>query len=115
MRPVTSDELGQRGPFLGTPIPTEILNPPRLPKHLENRNDLEMLGEAMKFTFADGTEVEVAAPALNDFLRHDLKWVEFVHGRAARKELAGLNLSANPAMAAAQNVKRCPSFSWQGC
>jgi len=37
----------------------------------------------MTITFADGTRIDVAASALDDFLRHDLKWVEFVHGRAS--------------------------------
>ena len=36
----------------------------------------------MTVTFADGTRIEVAATAYNDFVRHDLKWAEFVHGRA---------------------------------
>jgi hypothetical protein len=37
----------------------------------------------MTITFADGTRMEVAASAFDDFIRHDLKWVEFVHGRAS--------------------------------
>ncbi|HEU4413244.1 MAG TPA: hypothetical protein VFT65_00570, partial [Candidatus Angelobacter sp.] len=37
----------------------------------------------MTITFADGAQIEVAATALDDFLRHDLKWAEFVHGRAS--------------------------------
>jgi hypothetical protein len=41
----------------------------------------------MTITFADGTRIEVANSALDDFLRHDLKWVEFVHGRAKNKPL----------------------------
>lgn len=36
----------------------------------------------MVITFADGTRIEVAAAALDSFLRHDLKWAEFVHGSA---------------------------------
>lgn len=40
----------------------------------------------MTITFADGTRLEVAAAAFNDFIKHDLKWVEFVHGRAAVKK-----------------------------
>ena len=40
----------------------------------------------MTITFGDGTRIEVAATALNDFLRHDLKWVEFVHGRASTRQ-----------------------------
>jgi hypothetical protein len=42
----------------------------------------------MTITFADGTRIEVAATAYNDFVRHDLKWAEFVHGRATVKKLA---------------------------
>ena len=41
----------------------------------------------MTITFADGAQIEVAATALDDFLRHDLKWAEFVHGRASTSEL----------------------------
>jgi hypothetical protein len=36
----------------------------------------------MTIKFADGTHMEVAETAFNDFMAHDLKWVEFVHGRA---------------------------------
>jgi hypothetical protein len=42
----------------------------------------------MTVTFADGTRIEVAATAYNDFVRHDLKWAEFVHGRATVKKPA---------------------------
>lgn len=42
----------------------------------------------MTITFADGTRIEVAATAYNDFVRHDLKWAEFVHGRATVQKLA---------------------------
>ena len=41
----------------------------------------------MTVTFADGTRIEVAATAYNDFVRHDLKWAEFVHGSATVKKL----------------------------
>ena len=40
----------------------------------------------MTITFADGTRMEVAASAFDDFIRHDLKWVEFVHGRASTSQ-----------------------------
>jgi hypothetical protein len=40
----------------------------------------------MIITFADGTRMEVAASAFNDFIRHDLKWVEVVHGRASTSQ-----------------------------
>jgi hypothetical protein len=61
----------------------------------------------MTITFTDGTRIEVAASALDNFIRHDLKWVEFVHGRAVEKQL-----SAKPhpvAMNSHQTVHRCPS------
>ncbi|HZU30176.1 MAG TPA: hypothetical protein VFB79_03620 [Candidatus Angelobacter sp.] len=37
----------------------------------------------MTITFADGTHLEVAATAFDEFVKHDLKWAEFVHGRAS--------------------------------
>jgi len=40
----------------------------------------------MTITFADGTRMEVTASAFDDFIRHDLKWVEFVHGRASTSQ-----------------------------
>ena len=40
----------------------------------------------MTITFADGTRIEVTASAFDDFIRHDLKWVEFVHGRASSSQ-----------------------------
>ena len=40
----------------------------------------------MTITFADGTRMDVAAAAFDDFIRHDLKWVEVVHGRATVKK-----------------------------
>jgi hypothetical protein len=42
----------------------------------------------MEIRFADGTQIEVAASALDDFVRHDLKWAEYVHGTAAMKSPA---------------------------
>jgi hypothetical protein len=62
----------------------------------------------MTITFADGTRIDVAASAFDDFLKHDLKWVEFVHGRAAETQpyQNAPHLPANPAK---QNVHRCPS------
>jgi hypothetical protein len=41
----------------------------------------------MTVQFADGTRIEIAATAYEDFVRHDLKWAEFVHGRASVKKL----------------------------
>lgn len=63
----------------------------------------------MTITFADGTRIEVAASALDNFIRHDLKWVEFVHGRAVEKQLSAKPLHIP--MDAQQNVHRCPSRS----
>jgi hypothetical protein len=42
----------------------------------------------MTIRFADGTHIEIAATAYDDFVKHDLKWAEFVHGRATVKKLA---------------------------
>lgn len=64
----------------------------------------------MTITFADGTTLEIAATALDDFLRHDLKWAEFVHGRASTNELACKSL--RPAVNAMnRTVHPCPSGS----
>ncbi|HSM86660.1 MAG TPA: hypothetical protein VLT16_10935 [Candidatus Limnocylindrales bacterium] len=69
----------------------------------------------MEITFADGTRIEVQASSLNDFIRHDLKWVEYVHGRATSKQLlrpASLPAPANPV---SRNVKRCPPSAVSRC
>jgi hypothetical protein len=70
----------------------------------------------MTITFADGTRIEVAASAFDDFVRHDLKWVEFVHGRASTKPQSGGSLCRGqhqvPAVSPKQNVHRCPAH---GC
>lgn len=42
----------------------------------------------MTIKFADGTHIEIAATALDDFVKHDLKWAEVVHGRAIVNKLA---------------------------
>lgn len=42
----------------------------------------------MTIQFADGTHIEIATTAYNDFVKHDLKWAEFVHGRATVKKPA---------------------------
>ncbi len=42
----------------------------------------------MQIRFADGTQIEVSASALDDFVRHDLKWAEYVHGTATMKASA---------------------------
>ena len=64
----------------------------------------------MTITFADGTSIEVAAAAFDDFIRHDLKWVEFVHGRAAEKPLRG-KLPSPSRNTNQPAVRRCPSRS----
>lgn len=67
----------------------------------------------MTITFADGTRIEMAAKAYNDFVRHDLKWAEFVHGRATVKKLAcnerSSTLSPHCGNARHQNVHPCPA------
>jgi hypothetical protein len=66
----------------------------------------------MTVTFADGTYIEVAATAYNDFVRHDLKWAEFVHGRATVKKLAcnerSITLAPHDGVRH-QNVHPCPA------
>jgi len=64
----------------------------------------------MTITFADGTHIEVAASAFNDFIKHDLKWVEFVHGKASETEPL-YNTKHQPDGLVAKNVHRCPSRS----
>ena len=66
----------------------------------------------MTITFADGTHIDIAATAFNDFVKHDLKWVEFVHGRASLKKLACKESSHKPVSAVGnrnQNVHPCPA------
>jgi hypothetical protein len=64
----------------------------------------------MTITFADGTRIDVPASAFDDFLEHDLKWVEFVHGRAEvplpPKSLHPIDRQPNIQQ---QNVHRCPA------
>ena len=61
----------------------------------------------MTITFADGTGIEIAATALDDFIKHDLKWVEFVHGRATVKKPSCTQISAVQALP--QGADRCSS------
>jgi hypothetical protein len=66
----------------------------------------------MTITFADGTHIDIAATAFDDFVKHDLKWVEFVHGRASVKKLACGENSHKPVSAIGnrnQNVNPCPA------
>jgi hypothetical protein len=66
----------------------------------------------MTITFADGTHFDIAATAFDDFVKHDLKWVEFVHGRASVKKLVCKENSYKPVSAVGsrnQNVHPCPA------
>jgi len=72
----------------------------------------------MTIQFADGTHIEIAATAYDDFVKHDLKWAEFVHGRAIVKKLAcckeelhplvpsSLGRSVHPCQPAAANASK---------
>ena len=65
----------------------------------------------MTIKFADGTHIEIAATAYNDFVKHDLKWAEFVHGRAIVKKVAcsdSRKLTPAPA-GLGHNVHPCPA------
>ena len=64
----------------------------------------------MTITFADGTHIEVAASAFNDFIKYDLKWVEFVHGKASENQPL-YTLKPQGADSVGKNVHRCPSRS----
>ncbi len=68
----------------------------------------------MQITFADGTRIEVTESALDDFVRHDLKWVEFVHGRASEKALLLRKAGTPAAKTNANPVKPC-SQGFAGC
>lgn len=64
----------------------------------------------MTIKFADGTNIEIAATAFDDFVRHDLKWAEFVHGRALVQELACKDSrKLAPAANRSRNVHPCPA------
>lgn len=64
----------------------------------------------MTITFADGTRIEVEAAAFNDFIKYDLKWVEFVHGKASEpKPLYSIKPQSDGLIE--KNVHRCPSQS----
>ena len=74
----------------------------------------------MQIRFADGTQIEVSASAWDAFVRHDLKWAEYVHGTAVMKASKSHDPS-NPTVKfapqrpeqIAKNIVRCPSS--QGC
>jgi hypothetical protein len=64
----------------------------------------------MTIKFEDGTHIEIAATAFDGFVKHDLKWAEFVHGRATVKKLA---CSDSSKLVSSTNVGRsvhpCPA------
>jgi hypothetical protein len=66
----------------------------------------------MTIKFADGTNIEIAEKAFDDFVRYDLKWAEFVHGRAIAKKPAckqSLSRSTSPSTDTRhRNVHPCP-------
>jgi len=67
----------------------------------------------MTIMFADGTHIEIAATAFDGFVKHDLKWAEFVHGRAIVKKVTCCKESLHPPVPAAsslgRNVHPCPA------
>ena len=65
----------------------------------------------MTITFADGTHIEVAASAFDEFVKHDLKWIEFVHGRASTEQ-NGRKPVASVAKPVSRSAHPCPS---RGC
>jgi hypothetical protein len=69
----------------------------------------------MQITFADGTRIEVTESALDDFVRHDLKWAEFVHGSASLESGSSLKSGVLPGKSLSRSVRRCPSPSPSGC
>ena len=69
----------------------------------------------MQIAFADGTRIEVKESSLDDFLQHDLKWVEFVHGSAHVSSDAWEKSRPLSRSEISSSVKRCPSASLGGC
>ena len=65
----------------------------------------------MTINFADGTRIEVAASAFNDFIQHDLKWVEFVHGRASAEREIPRTPLPQTTDSLGKNVHRCPTYT----
>ena len=67
----------------------------------------------MTIKFGDGTHIEIAATAFDDFVKHDLKWAEFVHGRATVQKLAcnerSSTLAPHGGNTRYQNVHPCPA------
>jgi hypothetical protein len=69
----------------------------------------------MTIKFADGTRIEVAATAFDDFVKHDLKWAEFVHGRAIVKKLTCKDDSRKLVPAAVNRSQSVPPCTAGGC
>jgi hypothetical protein len=67
----------------------------------------------MTIQFADGTHIEISATAFDDFVKHDLKWAEFVHGRAIVKKLSCCKETLHPIVPSTSSVGRsvhpCPA------
>jgi hypothetical protein len=67
----------------------------------------------MTIKFADGTHIEIAATAYDDFVKHDLKWAEFVHGSATVKKRVCCKEELHPLVPSASTVGRsvhpCPA------
>jgi hypothetical protein len=92
----------------------EFLHPVLVPDHLLIRESkIKNPEEAgMTIKFADGTNIEVAATGFDDFVKHDLKWAEFVHGRAIVKKLSCKEDSRKLVSASASlgpSVHPCPA------
>jgi hypothetical protein len=69
----------------------------------------------MQIKFADGTSIDVAESALDDFVRYDLKWVEFVHGPASDNLLPPRKSPSRLMQSISKRVKRGSSRPVQGC
>jgi hypothetical protein len=82
------------------------LKPAGFENHLPDKPVWE---SEMEIKFADGTRIEVAESAMDDFLRHDLRWVEFVHGRASEKQLPQRKSLPKSAISVPGNANRCPA------
>jgi hypothetical protein len=67
----------------------------------------------MTIKFADGTHIEIEATAFDGFVKHDLKWAEFVHGRATVKKLtckeSAYKSTSSSTDTRHRNVHPCPA------
>jgi hypothetical protein len=67
----------------------------------------------MTIKFADGTNIDIAVTALDEFVKHDLKWAEFVHGSAVVNKLTckeSARKSTSPSTDIRhRNVHPCPA------